>query len=217
MFQHGHLRLYLLRLLDEQPRHGYELIRALSDRFDGSYAPSAGTIYPRLAKLEAEGLVTKTPHGRKTIYAITDRGRQELRARAHEFEHIDEGIEASLRTIAEQLRDGVQSASEQLRREFSGGRRSDVPADGPRPQTSPSAPDTPSHPTSTAGTRRDRPKPPIAEAHERVMQSAHLLTRELHEAAREERLSPAIVSMLNDELSALETKVLTALGRRPTQ
>ena len=51
VFRHGSLRLYLLKLLDEAPRHGYEVIRLLQDRFLGVYAPSPGTIYPRLARL----------------------------------------------------------------------------------------------------------------------------------------------------------------------
>ena len=79
VFGHGHLRLYLLSLLDESPKHGYELIQALEERFGGTYVPSAGTIYPRLGKLEEEGLVTKSADGRKTVYAITDAGRAELR------------------------------------------------------------------------------------------------------------------------------------------
>ena len=74
VFAHGNLRLYLLALLEERPRHGYELIQALSDRFGGTYSPSAGTIYPRLSKLEEEGLVTKSTDGRKTVYEITDAG-----------------------------------------------------------------------------------------------------------------------------------------------
>jgi DNA-binding PadR family transcriptional regulator len=72
VFSHGDLRLYLLNLLDESPRHGYDLMQALSDRTGGTYTPSAGTIYPRLSKLEEEGLVTKTVDGRKTVYAITE-------------------------------------------------------------------------------------------------------------------------------------------------
>ena len=78
VFAHGHLRLYLLSLLDERPQHGYELIQGLGDRFGGTYVPSAGTIYPRLAKLQEEGLVTKESDGRRTVYAITDAGRAEL-------------------------------------------------------------------------------------------------------------------------------------------
>jgi hypothetical protein len=49
VFAHGHLRLYLLSLVAARPMHGYQLIQALSDRFGGTYFPSAGTIYPRLA------------------------------------------------------------------------------------------------------------------------------------------------------------------------
>ena len=49
VFSHGDLRLYLLSLLDESPRHGYDLMQALSDRTGGTYTPSAGTVYPRLA------------------------------------------------------------------------------------------------------------------------------------------------------------------------
>jgi len=61
VFRHGGLRLYLLKLLDEAPRHGYEVIRLLQDRFMGVYAPSPGTIYPRLARLEEEGLINVIP------------------------------------------------------------------------------------------------------------------------------------------------------------
>ncbi len=75
IFRHGRLRLYLLKLLDEAPRHGYEVIRLLQDRFMGVYSPSPGTIYPRLARLEDDGLVTHDDiHGRK-VYRITEKGR----------------------------------------------------------------------------------------------------------------------------------------------
>src|SRR4029450_7867698 len=56
VFSQGALRLPLLKLLEESPRHGYEVIRLLEDRFMGLYAPSPGTIYPRLQRLEAGGL-----------------------------------------------------------------------------------------------------------------------------------------------------------------
>ncbi|MHB1912870.1 MAG: PadR family transcriptional regulator, partial [Acidimicrobiales bacterium] len=48
VFGHGGLRLFILMLLDESPRHGYDLIRLIEDRFLGMYTPSAGTVYPRL-------------------------------------------------------------------------------------------------------------------------------------------------------------------------
>ena len=100
VFSHGDLRLYLLNLLDEGPRHGYDIMQALSDRTGGTYTPSAGTIYPRLAKLEEEGLVTKTVDGRKTIYQITPAGHAEVEARAGDLEGIEAGLADSVRLIA---------------------------------------------------------------------------------------------------------------------
>ena len=110
VFSHGDLRLYLLRLLDEEPRHGYDLIQALSDRTGGTYTPSAGTIYPRLAKLEEEGLVTKTVEGRKTVYAITPAGHAELSSRAHELDGIEADLTDSVRLSAEGVRGSVREA-----------------------------------------------------------------------------------------------------------
>ncbi len=115
VFGHGHLRLYLLSLLAEAPRHGYELIQALGERFGGTYVPSAGTIYPRLAKLEAEGLVAKTADGRKTVYAITAAGRAELQARAGELDGIESEVTDSVRRLADEVRTSVNSAMKTLR------------------------------------------------------------------------------------------------------
>ncbi|WP_308797432.1 PadR family transcriptional regulator [Agromyces silvae] len=115
VFSHGSLRLYLLALLDERPRHGYELIQALSERFGGTYSPSAGTIYPRLAKLEEEGLVTKEADGRKTVYAITDAGRAELEARRPELDAIEDEVTDSIRRLADGVRASVNDAMRSLR------------------------------------------------------------------------------------------------------
>ncbi|MCS5723880.1 PadR family transcriptional regulator [Herbiconiux sp. CPCC 203407] len=115
VFGHGHLRLYLLSLLEESPKHGYELIQALSERFGGTYSPSAGTIYPRLAKLEEEGLVTKSADGRKTVYAITDTGRAELDSRRGELDDIEAELSDSVRRLAEEVRSGVKQAMKSLR------------------------------------------------------------------------------------------------------
>lgn len=123
VFAHGHLRLYLLSLLAEQRMHGYELIQALSDRFGGSYTPSAGTIYPRLAKLEDEGLVTKTVEGRKTVYAITEAGRAELAERADELEQVEDSVDDSVRRLADEVRSSVQGAMRGLRAELAAAAR----------------------------------------------------------------------------------------------
>ena len=115
VFSHGDLRLYLLNLLDEGPRHGYDIMQALSDRTGGTYTPSAGTIYPRLAKLEEEGLVTKSVDGRKTVYAITEAGRAEVAARAGDLEGIEAGLADSVRLIADEVRGSVREAMKSLR------------------------------------------------------------------------------------------------------
>lgn len=123
VFGHGHLRLYLLSLLAERSRHGYELIQALEERFGGTYVPSAGTIYPRLAKLEAEGLVEKRADGRKSVYAITDAGRAELEARRDELDGIEENVTDSVRRLADDVRDSVATAMRSLRADLAAAAR----------------------------------------------------------------------------------------------
>lgn len=123
VFAHGHLRLYLLSLLADEPMHGYELILALEERFGGTYTPSAGTIYPRLAKLEEEGLVSKTADGRKTVYAITDAGRAELAARQHELDEIENDLTDSVRRLADEVRSSVNQAMKSLRADLAAAAR----------------------------------------------------------------------------------------------
>jgi DNA-binding PadR family transcriptional regulator len=118
VFAHGRLRLYLLKLLDEAPRHGYEVIRLLEERFQGLYAPSAGTVYPRLAKLEAEGLVTHTSEGGRKVYSITDAGRAELAGRSGELADLELEIRESVSELAAEIRDDVRGAAGDLRREM---------------------------------------------------------------------------------------------------
>ncbi|MGW0554488.1 helix-turn-helix transcriptional regulator [Streptomyces sp. NPDC002926] len=118
VFAHGRLRLYLLKLLDEAPRHGYEVIRLLEERFQGLYAPSAGTVYPRLAKLEAEGLVTHATEGGRKVYSITDAGREELAGRSGELADLELEIRESVSELAAEIRDDVRGAAGKLRSEM---------------------------------------------------------------------------------------------------
>ncbi|WP_411101937.1 helix-turn-helix transcriptional regulator [Streptomyces sp. cmx-4-9] len=118
VFAHGRLRLYLLKLLDEAPRHGYEVIRLLEERFQGLYAPSAGTVYPRLSKLEAEGLVTHASEGGRKVYSITDAGRAELADRGGELADLELEIRDSVSELAAEMRDDVRGAAGELRREM---------------------------------------------------------------------------------------------------
>lgn len=108
VFAHGALRLYLLSLLESGPKHGYELIKALSERFGGTYSPSAGTIYPRLGKLEEEGLVATETEGRRTNYRITPAGLVELNRRRDELAGVENDISASVRRLADNLREDIR-------------------------------------------------------------------------------------------------------------
>jgi DNA-binding PadR family transcriptional regulator len=79
VFDHGDLRLIILVLLAEKPRHGYEIIKEIEDRFGGMYSPSPGTVYPTLTMLEDLGYARALPEeGGKKIYEITDEGRKHL-------------------------------------------------------------------------------------------------------------------------------------------
>lgn len=118
VFGHGRLRLYLLKLLEENPRHGYDVIRELEDRFMGLYSPSAGTVYPRLSRLEADGLVThEVSEGRK-VYRITDAGRQELDARKGDLDDLEQEVAGSVRDLATEIRSEVRGSVADLRSEL---------------------------------------------------------------------------------------------------
>ena len=79
MFDQGHLKFVILNLLAEKPRHGYEIIKEIEDRFGGMYSPSPGTVYPTLTLLEDLGYARALPEeSGKKIYEITDEGRAHL-------------------------------------------------------------------------------------------------------------------------------------------
>jgi DNA-binding PadR family transcriptional regulator len=118
VFRHGRLRLYLLKLLDEAPRHGYEVIRLLQDRFLGVYSPSPGTIYPRLARLEEEGLVTHDEVDGKKVYRITEKGRDEIHARVDDLADLEEELTESVRDIAREISQDVRETVRNLREEL---------------------------------------------------------------------------------------------------
>lgn len=75
VFDGAELRLVLLTLVEEAPRHGYDLIKEIEARSGGVYAPSAGMVYPTLTLLADQGLVDEQADGSRKAYAITDAGR----------------------------------------------------------------------------------------------------------------------------------------------
>jgi DNA-binding PadR family transcriptional regulator len=118
VFRHGALRLYLLKLLGEQPRHGYEVISLLEDRFLGLYAPSAGTVYPRLAKLEAEGLVEHEEIDGRKIYSLTEAGHLELARQEDALRTLEADVSRSVAEMAQEVRTQVRASVRDLRSEL---------------------------------------------------------------------------------------------------
>ena len=84
----GDLQLIILALLDRQPSHGYELIRAIEERSGGFYVPSPGVIYPALTYLDEIGYAEAEPNGNRKLYRITEVGRAHLAANRASAEAI---------------------------------------------------------------------------------------------------------------------------------
>ncbi|MDO8337874.1 MAG: PadR family transcriptional regulator [Microcella sp.] len=203
VFGHGHLRLYLLHVLAERPMHGYEIIQALSDRFGGTYVPSAGTVYPRLGKLEADGLVSRLADGRRTIYTITPEGRAELAARSAELDEIEAGVGDSVRRLADEVRASVGEAMTSLRAELAAATREardEARATGRRVDEAV---------TVVRGEGRER-----LHRAESALASARLdLRTELRRAAGDDRLTEEVVVMVEKRLRDLTDDVRAALRR----
>ena len=80
-FEHGGLKLVVLAMIAEQPRHGYEIIKDIEERMGGAYSPSAGVVYPTLTLLEETGQIeVAAAEGNKKLYRITEAGEAMLAA-----------------------------------------------------------------------------------------------------------------------------------------
>src|SRR6202161_3312143 len=93
MFDSGELRLVLLKLIADQPRHGYDLIRAIEEMTDGAYAPSPGVVYPTLTMLQDMGLIEEqAAEGARKAFAATAEGRAHLAEREEEVAALIERL-----------------------------------------------------------------------------------------------------------------------------
>lgn len=88
----GDIKYILLEVLAEQPRHGYDLIKVLEERYGGFYRPSPGSVYPTLQLLEEEGNLTSEMQEGKRVYTITEAGKELLAARKQEEENQHHGF-----------------------------------------------------------------------------------------------------------------------------
>jgi len=204
VFAHGHLRLYLLSLLADEPMHGYELILALEERFGGTYVPSAGTIYPRLAKLEEDGLVTSSADGRKTVYAITDAGRAELAARQGELDGIENGVTDSVRRLADEVRTSVNSAMKTLRADLASAARE------ARVEAKDAGRTVRTDATTPTGDSRTQ----LQNADVLLNEFRQQLRTELRVTAARTQLTPENVAVLRQGLEEIRARVTASLDKR---
>jgi DNA-binding PadR family transcriptional regulator len=95
----GELRLVVLALLEQAPRHGYEVIKALEEHSSGFYSPSPGVVYPTLTYLEETGHAASAAEGNKKVYSITEDGRVHLK----ENRKLVDAVLERIRIIGERL------------------------------------------------------------------------------------------------------------------
>ena len=94
MFEGGELRLVLLKLVADDPRHGYQLIKAIEELTEGDYAPSPGVVYPTLTLLDDMGLIAeKKSKDAKKVFEATDEGRAHLAEHAEEVAELIDKLE----------------------------------------------------------------------------------------------------------------------------
>jgi DNA-binding PadR family transcriptional regulator len=99
MFDRSELHLVLLKLIADQPRHGYDLIRAIEDLTGGAYAPSPGVVYPSITMLQDMGHIAETDaSGTRRAFAITDEGKAYLAEREAEVTELLSRLEALAKT-----------------------------------------------------------------------------------------------------------------------
>ena len=93
VFEGGELRLVLLRLIVDEPRHGYDLIRAIEEMTHGTYAPSPGVVYPTLTMLQDMGLIEEAKgEGSRKIFEPTAEGKEHLAEREEEVNSLLERL-----------------------------------------------------------------------------------------------------------------------------
>lgn len=92
----GRLNMIILETIKERPRHGYDVIKAIEEKFYGFYAPSAGSVYPILQELEDQGFVASSQESGKKIYSIAKDGENELKKNEEKLSDMREHLRERL-------------------------------------------------------------------------------------------------------------------------
>ena len=112
---HGDLRLMILKLISEEPRHGYDLIREIEARTGGAYVPSPGVIYPALEALLDLGWVNAEAEGSRRSFTLTPEGEAELEAEREAMERIETRLASLLESDRPEDPQDVRGAMWRLR------------------------------------------------------------------------------------------------------
>jgi DNA-binding PadR family transcriptional regulator len=132
-FGSGDMKYVILKLLNEKPMHGYEVMKALEERLRGCYSPSPGTVYPTLQWLEDEGLVKARDVEGKKVYEITEAGRKFLREHRDVIEDIFDRVKEAVDEVLGGGMDEVNRALGRLVKEvYRTAWRADDPAERKR-------------------------------------------------------------------------------------
>lgn len=215
VFSHGSLRLYLLALLDDGPKHGYEIIQELSDKFGGTYKPSAGTVYPRLAKLGQEGLVSTEQSGRRTVYRITDAGREELAERPDDLAGVEQEIAESVKRMADNIRTDISATMRSMRADMAAAAQSakgNARASRQRDSRSGRAPNGPAD-GATGRPEDGRDDDRLSEAEAELTLFRSDVRTELRAHAAREGLDDLTVETIRTVLAQAKVSITDTLGR----
>lgn len=117
-FEQGDLRIVILKLIAEEPRHGYDVIKAIEATFGGTYSPSPGVVYPTLTLLEDQGFATVAQEGTKKLYTVTEEGRAFLDANKVTVDALYERMDKARRTFGGGLAPEIRRALENFRAAF---------------------------------------------------------------------------------------------------
>jgi DNA-binding PadR family transcriptional regulator len=127
----GDIKYLILAVLEEGPRHGYDIITALEEKSNGRYRPSPGSVYPTLTLLEEGTFITGATNEGKRVFTITDAGRELLAKKPADASVADDEEGVDLRGSAMKLgqavlqvaRTGDDGAQQKVREILDGARR----------------------------------------------------------------------------------------------
>jgi DNA-binding PadR family transcriptional regulator len=172
--------------------------------------PSAGTIYPRLGKLEEDGLVTKESDGRKTVYSITASGRAELAAREGELGGIEDELSDSVRRLANEVRSSVNDAMKTLRADLASAAR-DARTDARSESRTSQTPHVTNSWTVESDTLREDARKAFRDADAAINDFRQQLRADLRAEVGKGRLDTGVVELLSLRLKDLRREITQAL------